>query len=95
MTAADEQRFTRFEEKLDMIQDTLASLKSDHELVADLKLDVYGEPGSNGNGDGKPGIKANVRSLLQSRKMIRVGLSMLWAVLLVIAGAVVRGMFGE
>ena len=94
MTAEEERRVNaRIDAMLKEHESRLKEQAVDHALVADMKADLYGEPGANGGSD-KPGIKANQRSLLQSRWMMRIGLSMIWAVLLLTAGALLKTWFG-
>jgi len=92
MTAEEERRVNANIEKLaeemrasfHKVHQDIATLNSDHKLVAKHELDLHGIPGD----DTKKGGVRNQDSLIQSRKFLRVGLGMLWAAILASVGVI-------
>jgi hypothetical protein len=93
-----QEQYTRLEEKVDRQADTLNEIKSllearkvaddnQREDVRNLKSVVYG--------NGQPGLKGNVASLLETRSNVRWGFGLIWTLMVGVVAAVIKVAFGK
>lgn len=65
-------------------------IKSVASDMRDVKLDLYGTPGDK---EVNPGALDHIKSLIASRKIMRIGIRILWGVVMLVAGALASYIF--